>query len=84
MSLQMTNRALAWPHKWKRLYVGMGVAMGGLITGHDEFESVTFSRRRYGRAGQVCLLDLGGQQFIAAGVAATAFFASIGNSKPSR
>lgn len=53
--------------------VGMGVAIGGLIAGTMGISDV-FAQAMAGLGG--FLMDLG-QQFIAAGVAATAFYASL-------
>ena len=65
-------------HQIEGAFVGLGMAVGGLIAGTMTFGEI-FAQSIAGLAN--LLMDLG-QQFIAAGVAASAFYASIISNPP--
>lgn len=65
-------------HQIDAAFVGLGMAVGGLIAGTMTFGEI-FAQSIAGLAS--LLMDLG-QQFIAAGVAASAFYASIISNPP--
>jgi len=65
-------------HQIDAAFVGLGMAVGGLIAGTMTFGEI-FAQSIAGLAS--LLIDLG-QQFIAAGVAASAFYASIISNPP--